>query len=334
MTISLCMIVRDEAFFLRECLASAAPHVGELVVVDTGSSDETREIAGGFDARLFEYHWHDDFAAARNYSLAQARHDWILVLDADEQLTPDSYQCLNAIIADTEYDGFYLQQRNYTDEQLSMGWQASQAGEPNRGFSGYTTNSILRLFRRRPDIYYQSPIHEIVDGTIDEGKRCRLDIPLHHYVDANPGRSREQRSLQYLALMEKALKSQPDGRLYSIAASSLMYQVGDYHKAYEYYRQAARLGYEPARNLEGAAEASYRRQEFGVALDHYLQIYNSGYRSASMCLNMANIRVHLGQRGDAIALLEESLELGGLGPGVCETIRNNITLLKRKEGLV
>ncbi|TXS90739.1 glycosyltransferase [Parahaliea maris] len=333
MKLSLCMIVRDEAFFLRDCLAAAAPHVDEMVVVDTGSSDATPDIAREFGARLFHYTWHDDYAAARNFSLQQATGDWILVLDADELITAQDYRKLRELIADTEFDGFYLEQRNYTEEQRSTGWQPTPPDAPGRGFSGYTVNPILRLFRRRPDIHYQSPIHEIVDGTIAEGKRQRLDIPIHHYVDANPARPRAQRSLRYFELMEQALENAPDGRLFNIAASSAMYQTGDFRKAHEYYLQSARMGYEPARSLEGAAEASYRQGEFGVALDHYQQAYDSGHRSASMCLNMANIRVRLGERRRAIALLEEALAVGGLGPEVTDVIRKNITMLKQREGL-
>jgi glycosyltransferase involved in cell wall biosynthesis len=86
-TISLCMIVRDEEGTLGRCLAAAAPHVDELVVVDTGSQDATIEIARGFGARIAHFPWSDDFSAARNQSLALARTDRALVLDADELVT-------------------------------------------------------------------------------------------------------------------------------------------------------------------------------------------------------------------------------------------------------
>jgi len=86
MRLSLCMIVRDEERFLADCLASAAGHVDEIVVVDTGSTDRTVEIAQSFGARVFHVAWREHFAAARNASLAMATGDWALVLDADERL--------------------------------------------------------------------------------------------------------------------------------------------------------------------------------------------------------------------------------------------------------
>jgi len=84
--ISLCMIVRDEEASLERCLAAARPAVDELCVIDTGSTDGTLAVARRFDARLLRVAWSDDFAAARNRSLALATGDWVLVLDADEVL--------------------------------------------------------------------------------------------------------------------------------------------------------------------------------------------------------------------------------------------------------
>jgi glycosyltransferase involved in cell wall biosynthesis len=84
--ISLCMIVKDEAQRLPRCLASAKPYVDETVVVDTGSQDETISIAKEYGAKVSSFQWCDDFAAARNYSLSLATGQWILLLDADEEL--------------------------------------------------------------------------------------------------------------------------------------------------------------------------------------------------------------------------------------------------------
>ena len=79
-TVSLCMIVKNEEAYLADCLASAKPFVDEMVIVDTGSTDRTVEIAERFGAKVFHFPWCDDFAAARNESLRHASGDWILVL--------------------------------------------------------------------------------------------------------------------------------------------------------------------------------------------------------------------------------------------------------------
>ncbi len=86
MRISLCMIVKDEEEMLPRCLAAVAEHVDELVIVDTGSTDRTVEIAESFGADVVEFPWNGSFADARNVSLDRATGDWILWLDADEVL--------------------------------------------------------------------------------------------------------------------------------------------------------------------------------------------------------------------------------------------------------
>ena len=97
-TLSLCMIVKNEEAHLGKCLISVKDIADEMIVVDTGSSDKTREIAAAFGARVFDFVWTDDFSEARNYSLAQAAGDWILVLDGDETLSPDDHAALAKIV--------------------------------------------------------------------------------------------------------------------------------------------------------------------------------------------------------------------------------------------
>lgn len=103
-TVSLCMIVRNEERVLQRCLDSAAGVADEIIIVDTGSSDKTKEIAARYTDKIYDYEWKDDFAAARNYSFSKALMDYCMWLDADdvipegeqikinqlkEQLTPD-----------------------------------------------------------------------------------------------------------------------------------------------------------------------------------------------------------------------------------------------------
>ncbi len=89
-TISLCMIVRDEEDVLGRCLESVADLVDEIIIVDTGSKDHTKEIAAKYTDKIFDFPWIDDFAAARNQSFSRANCDYCMWLDADDVLTePD-----------------------------------------------------------------------------------------------------------------------------------------------------------------------------------------------------------------------------------------------------
>lgn len=87
-TISLCMIVRDEAAVLARCLDSVDGVADEIIVVDTGSTDETEEIACRYTDRVYRFPWIDDFAAARNEAFSKATMEYLLWLDADDLLEP------------------------------------------------------------------------------------------------------------------------------------------------------------------------------------------------------------------------------------------------------
>jgi len=146
--ISICMIVRNEERFLSDALRSVAGVANEICIVDTGSTDRTIEIARAFGAKVERLAWSDDFSAARNASLALARFRWILVLDADERLHPDSIAALKAIGNEpTALRGRWLQCRNLNDDVKG---------------SGATTNALVRIFPNDARIRYRNPIHEFV----------------------------------------------------------------------------------------------------------------------------------------------------------------------------
>lgn len=142
-TLTLAMIVRDEAEHLRDCLESVRAVVDQIVVVDTGSQDGTPEIARELGAEVYFFPWQDDFSAARNESLQYARGDWVLWLDADERLAPESAEPLRALLRREEVAAAHLQIDN------EMG--------------GRTVSFLTpRLWRRHPAIRFRQPIHEQV----------------------------------------------------------------------------------------------------------------------------------------------------------------------------
>ncbi len=145
--VSLCMIVRNEERFLEACLASVRDAVDEINVVDTGSTDRTVEIARAFGAKVEFRAWRDDFGWARNESLAMATRRWTIVLDADEELAPESVPLLRALrdtpAAET---GVYVQIQNQVDD-LSGGGSTM-------------THMLPRIFPTTPRIRYKNVIHE------------------------------------------------------------------------------------------------------------------------------------------------------------------------------
>src|SRR3989339_2277430 len=97
--LSVCMIVKNEAANLKLTLPQLVKHAAEVIVVDTGSSDETIDVAENLGAKVYNFEWISDFAAARNYSLSLATQPWILWLDADEYLKEDEIGKLISILS-------------------------------------------------------------------------------------------------------------------------------------------------------------------------------------------------------------------------------------------
>ncbi|GEM_PF-5774331 len=159
------MIVRNEEDCLARCLKSVEGVVDEIIIVDTGSTDRTMEIAHQFGARLYQMPWAGDFAEARNASLSKARGEWILVLDADEELDPSSRELLLVTISEPDLDGVIS---TLTDCNSN---------------SGMTTAQVCRLFRNRPGYRFEGMIHEQIlkNIFIKDGKVDRKEINIFHY---------------------------------------------------------------------------------------------------------------------------------------------------------
>ena len=137
--LSAALIVRDEERYLETCLTSLRSCVDEIVVVDTGSVDRSREIAHDLGARVLERAWTGDFAAARNASVDAARGEWVLYIDADETLVAFDRAEVERELADPRYAAYTVLFR------------------PS---AGYTRYREYRLFRNRPDLRFEGIIHE------------------------------------------------------------------------------------------------------------------------------------------------------------------------------
>lgn len=148
-TVSLCMIARDEEATIGLAIKSAMALVDEIVVVDTGSRDNTRIIAEGYGARVVDFPWRDDFAAARNAALAEAGCEWILVLDADERLQPVRPVELQRLLRADKVAGYRLQVCHP---------HGSPQNEPCER---------VRLFRNLAVVRYRYPIHEQVTPALE-----------------------------------------------------------------------------------------------------------------------------------------------------------------------
>ena len=157
-SISVCLIVRNEAQLLGRCLRSIAPLSDEIVVVDTGSADGTDEIARDAGARVIRHRWDGNYGRARNVYLREARAEWILVIDGDEAIARRDVPALKDLTRKTG-DGYRLTVRNYTaDFNVAWNFHANdgtyKAEERFSRCPGWTRTRALRLFRNLPRARY------------------------------------------------------------------------------------------------------------------------------------------------------------------------------------
>ncbi|MBW0174092.1 MAG: tetratricopeptide repeat protein [Vulcanococcus sp.] len=147
--LSLSMIVRDEAAQIEDCLRSVQGFVDEMVVVDTGSTDNTVALAQAMGARVEQIDWPGDFAPARNQALQWVSGDWVLVLDADERLRPEAMAPLRALMAQPDV--------------LLINLLRHERGAVQSPYS-----NVSRLFRRHPAIRWSRAYHSMVDDSVAE----------------------------------------------------------------------------------------------------------------------------------------------------------------------
>ena len=163
--LSVLVITRDEAQNIQECLASVA-FADEILVVDSGSTDRTRELARAAGARV-EEHPFESAGRQRNWALPLLEHSWCLVLDADERVTPElAREIERTVAADGPADGYTMPRRSFF------------LGTPIR-HAGWGRDRVLRLFRRERGRYDDALVHESLEL---QGRRAELEGALLHYT--------------------------------------------------------------------------------------------------------------------------------------------------------
>jgi GT2 family glycosyltransferase/Flp pilus assembly protein TadD len=228
-TVSLCMIVRDEEENLPRSLMSVKSVVDEMIVVDTGSTDRTREIARVFGAKVYDYEWADDFSGARNFSLSKAMGRWILIVDADEVISPIDHGRLTQIVKERNAQpvAYSLTTRNYVEPVNISGWTANDGRYNEEAGTGWFPGAKVRLFPNDPRIHFEHPVHELVEPSLRKAgikvKECGM--PIHHYGKLSMKRN-QRKGEEYLLLGKKKLEE----------------RGGDFLSLYELAVQAGELG--------------------------------------------------------------------------------------------
>ncbi|AEG60644.1 glycosyltransferase [Desulforamulus ruminis] len=231
--VSLCMIVRNEEENIGRCLESVAGLVDEIIVVDTGSTDETPRIAREMGARVYSFTWKDHFGEARNVSLTYATGDWILFLDADEELARESRDRLVQYTAEEQVEGYFIKIINYIGKE---GWVET------------CPDLVFRLFRNRPEYRFRGAIHEqMVDVILEKNPqaayRIANDIKIFHYGYLDRQIDEKDKKNRNLRIIQRELEQQPENDL-------LRYHYGVELFRFERYDEAAAVFIEVANGID------------------------------------------------------------------------------------
>ncbi len=221
-TLSLCMICKNEAEHIQTCIRSVKPLVDEIIIADTGSQDQTRELARAEGGIIYEFPWNDNFAAARNFALDQAAGQWVLVLDADELLTGADREGLHRLIQAPAIEGYYITICSYVGK-----------GEAT------ITDQAVRLFKNNPRYRFRGAIHEQIADSIQEHNGAAglgfAPLTIEHCGYLDKEKAVKNKPARNVAIIKKALRNAPDDPF-------LLYSLGiEYMQAENWGESAAQF---------------------------------------------------------------------------------------------
>jgi tetratricopeptide (TPR) repeat protein len=295
------MIVKNEEDWIEGALESVNSLVDEIIIADTGCTDRTMERARPFSPKVIDFQWTEDFGAARNRTLAEARHPWILVLDADERIAARDLPLIKDAVQ-RPVDGYHLIQRNYVFSNQVFGWTAnSRLYAESKDYPGYVDNPLIRLFRNEPHLRFQGAVHEIIDPT-RLPSHFRFDtIPavLHHYGKVRGAERVAAKQQHYLALGLKKIQEDP-ANAKAFLDLGIQYQELQRHaEAVECFKKTFAMNRMPIALLYGAISEKLggRPAEALELLDRAVQV---GFKTFQVHLERGNTLLALGRVADAL----------------------------------
>lgn len=283
-TISLCMIVKNEEKNLPETLNSVKDYIDEIIIVDTGSTDNTVEVARSFGAKVYFYEWNDDFASARNEALRHANCEWILSIDAD----------------DTMNGSDILRFKEYLKETDALGFSIpifSKIEDRSLNINNTVVNYLVRIFKNDPRIRFSRRVHEFVDQSIYDigGKIERIDLPVFHrgYADLEILKKKIERNKR---LLELALDENPSDHNLWVYMGKTYVTLDDLDSAERCYRKAIEIA-EENRNRFGSLyflQSAYTDLAILVSKDRMEEAIELFNRAITIDPNFPDTYYHLG----------------------------------------
>ena len=225
-TVSLCMIVKNEGKYLRRCLSSVSNIVDEIVIVDTGSSDDTVQIAKEFGAVLGYFEWNQNFSDARNQALSLATKEWILVLDADEYLRFEDRENLIKAFNDFNNDGYIIKILNFNGDDNTQ---------------TFITNLNQRIFKNNKNYTYQGAIHEQViclNPEMQKNEFKIIDVCFYHSGYLATVVKDKNKLNRNLEILKKVAEEDPSNTFTLFNLANEYSQLNEFEEAFRLYDEA------------------------------------------------------------------------------------------------
>lgn len=236
--ISVCIICKNEEKHIEECLKRLVPTGFEIIVVDTGSTDRSVEIAKKYTEHVYFFEWCNDFSKAKNYAVSKASHDWILSLDSDEYLEYFDADALSSTLKSTSVS------TQFSAGRIIIRNRFTQDGAPT-----YEQVRVSRLFHRR-HYGFQGAVHEQIEPLDTQISKTVFDCPitiLHVGYDLSE-EEMQQKSKRNIDLLLKELANQGDDPYLFYQLGQSYRRIQDYESAFIYFDRGLSMDVDP--NLE------------------------------------------------------------------------------------
>lgn len=308
------MIAKNEEKFIKNAIESGKPFVSEIIVVDTGSEDDTRKIAQECGATVYDFQWQDDFSKAKNFALSMAKADWVLFLDADECLSKQDVEDLKKLLNDLksqekegeEIVAFSFVSRHYTPKAYSAkyaAWHALSTEEKGQlvkesplfaSFEGYyDVLFITRLFKNHKKIYFTGAVHEQVDHSIQQWGLedpshpktiVQCPIPIHHLHFLKKQEFVEDKQRRYFELSKEKIKQGPDAKISLDLAVGYVLFENDMETSFACIKDAVLA--------QGATEQNQKQIQEKMQLVEMLVAKNRHLRALHILMTLLDLKQH------------------------------------------
>jgi len=314
--LALSMIVRDCSGTIKACLDSVKGVAQEIVVADTGSVDQTPEIAARCGARVVHVPWEDDFASARNQALAEVHADWVLSLDADERLDRESASLIPALLEANAIGGYLLTLRNYVRSLEDRIWDRTAV--PNQStlselepFPAYVEHENVRLFRRDERIRFVGRVHESVGPSIEKCKLGlgRAPVVIHHLGLGVDREARARKNIFYRELGLQKIAEMPDNPQAYLELGLLeLDNFGNIPQALEYFERACQLNGKLGVAWFFAGLAHFKLGEHRASLRCMKAAQKQGHLTAFVAETIGDAHYNLGEFPQSVRAYRQAAE--------------------------